>query len=96
MGKQNRGNRPPRRDRSVAGGFIPPGAELLREAPKVIDPAKTYRLRMPDGELFESSGADLLETAAAFLALADADRARDDDAIRRAVARIERDAMKGG
>jgi hypothetical protein len=87
--RRGRPRRTPEGHPAVAGGVIPPEAEGRRDAPKVIDPARTSRMRMPDGELFEWPGAELLETAAASLALADADRAREEEAIRRAVARIE-------
>jgi len=84
---KDRGNRPPRRDRPGVGE-IPPEIETLRDARTVIDPARTYRLQMPDGSTFSATGAELLETAAAAVAVADADRAGDDEAMRQALARL--------
>ena len=84
---KNRGNRPPRSDRPGVGE-IPPEIEKLRDARKVIDPAQMYRLRMPDGSIVSTTGAELLETAAAAVAVADADRAGDDEAMRQALARL--------
>jgi hypothetical protein len=62
--------------------------EPLRGASKVIDPETIYRLKMPDGSIFKTTGAELLETAAASVALADADRAGDDDGMIRALKRL--------
>ncbi|MBV8270168.1 MAG: hypothetical protein JO252_27915 [Planctomycetaceae bacterium] len=84
---KNRGNRPPRRNRPGVGE-IPPEIEALRDARTVLDPARTYRFRMPDGSIVSATGAELLETAAAAVAVADADRAGDDEALRQALARL--------
>ncbi len=68
---------------------IPAGADQLRDARKAVDPFRTYRMRMPDGEVMEVDGADLIRDVDAMVALVDAQRAGDEAGIRRALERIE-------
>ena len=57
---------------------IPPGADRLRDAHKTIDPRRTYRITMPDGSTFTTTGAEMIETADAFTATI---RPHDDNAV---------------
>lgn len=82
----NRKNQPPRRDNSYVP--MPPEIEKLRNARKVIDLTRTYHMRMPDGTIFSATGEELLETAEAFLDLADACKTNDYNAIRDAIERL--------
>lgn len=67
---------------------VEPTIEQLRGASKAIDPKAIYRMKMPGGPTLQYTGAELLETAAASVALADADKAGDDDGIVRALKRL--------
>lgn len=67
----------------------PPEIERLRDAAKVIDPGQTYALEMPDGTVFRAKGSDLLREARLMVALADADAAGDEPAMRRAIEALE-------
>jgi len=57
---------------------IPPGADRLRDAHKTIDPRRTYRITMPDGSTFTTTGAEMIETADAFTGTI---RPHDDNAV---------------
>jgi hypothetical protein len=70
---------------------IPPEADRLRDARKVIPPWQTFRIDMGGGRYQECTGADLIKTAEAFAALAEAQRRGDEEEIRRALKRIEAD-----
>jgi hypothetical protein len=67
---------------------IPPEADKLREAHRVIDPERIYCLELPDGSLGRWTGEQLLETARNMVALIDAQRAGDERGMRDAVERI--------
>ena len=67
---------------------LPPQVEQLRDAHKVIDSNQSYRLMLPDGSIFESTGAEMIATADAYVALADAQKAGDERSIRKALERI--------
>lgn len=67
---------------------IPPEAEKLRHARDVIDPDRIYEMEMPDGKIMRTSGRELLATSDNMLALVDAQKAGDEEAIRKAVKKI--------
>lgn len=73
---------------------VQPEVDKLRNAHKVVDPAKTYSVRLPDGSIFQATGAELLETADATVAVADAQLAGDIDASVRALRRLGFDFPK--
>jgi hypothetical protein len=58
--------------------------EQLRAALARIDPDASYSLKTPDGQVISSKGAELIKTARACVALADAHRSGDEAALRRA------------
>jgi hypothetical protein len=68
----------------AAIGPIPPGVEQLRHAIETIDPSATYSVKTPEGQVVTSTGAELLATARACVAIADAHEAGDKAALRRA------------
>lgn len=70
----------------------PEAIEGLRRALELgaIDPKRVYRCDVGDGQVFEWTGAQLLETAVAFLALLDANEREDDQAVIKALDRINR------
>ena len=72
----------------AAVGPVPPGADRLRRARGVIDPNAVYRAILPDGQVISQTGAAMIETADAFVALADAQEAGDEEALRQAVLRL--------
>src|SRR5262249_12436420 len=52
---------------------------LLRRAREILDPSRTYRMRLPDGRVVEVTRADVIAAADAAVALHDAvDRRRAD------------------
>ena len=67
---------------------IPPEVDMLRRAVKIIDPYRTYQLAMPDGSTFTTTGAEMIETADAYIALDDAQRAANWRGMVKALARI--------
>jgi hypothetical protein len=82
--------RPPSERRRAGMPEIPPAADKLRDAHKVIDPNRTYAIEMPDGSVHESTGAELIATADDFTALVDAQRAGNERGMRKAVEKIRR------
>jgi hypothetical protein len=80
--------------RPAAPEFTPEMAadmEKLRRARQVIDPFRTYRMRMPDGGVFEATGADLIATGEATTALIDSIHRGDDPrVVAAAFARLDR------
>jgi hypothetical protein len=91
--KRRHPGRKPSERRAALEGLppIPPGLDELRKARSVVDPARTYRMRMPDGSIFETTGTEMLASADAFVAMADAQLAGDLDGMRRAASRILED-----
>jgi hypothetical protein len=67
---------------------IPPEVDMLRAAVKAIDPYQVYELVMPDGTVFRTTGAEMIETADAYIALADAQRAANKRGMVKALVRI--------
>lgn len=53
-----------------------------------IDPNRKYRLDLGDGEIMEWSGAELIETAEATVAFADAEKRGDKAAMMAAMKRM--------
>jgi hypothetical protein len=72
-----------------------PTAEMIRDAKKLkqakafIDPQKTFRIGLPDGEIMEFSGTQLLDTAAAFAEMIDAGESGDEARMIAALRKIE-------
>ena len=58
-------------------GPVPPGADDLRRVRRIIDPRAVYRAILPDGQVISQTGAAMIETADAFLAVTDAQEAWD-------------------
>jgi hypothetical protein len=54
-----------------------------------IEPLKEYRFDLGNGEIMSFTGTQLLETANAFVAFADAEKRGDAKAMRKAMKRIE-------
>lgn len=81
MGKQSRKKR---HERKATLPPVPPGAETLRSARDVIDPDQIYQFVMPDGTLFVTQGADLLETSDATIAVLDAIETGETEVLRAA------------
>jgi hypothetical protein len=76
--------------------FVPLGEnpDGLREALALYDPSRTYRRRMPDGEIVEAPGADLIAVAVAAVAAQEAidgaiDRGESMKALIAALARFD-------
>lgn len=67
---------------------IPPEVDLLRAAVRRIDPGQVYELCYPDGSTFRTSGREMIKTAQAYLALADAQQAGNKRGMARAIAKI--------
>jgi hypothetical protein len=82
--------RPPRRllrknRKAAAPKILPlPPVDRLRRAVEAINPAARYRHVLPDGQVFEATGAELLETAGMMLAMADARESGDQAAFAKA------------
>jgi hypothetical protein len=74
----------------------PPGIDKLRRARDVVDPARVYRLQMPDGSIFSATGAELIETAEAAVGLVDAAESGNMARQRAALARFEADLDRMG
>lgn len=85
MSKRKHPGRKPSERRAAP---IPPEADRLRDAHKVIDPHQTFEMAMPDGSTFTTTGAEMIETADAFLALVDAQRAGNKRGMVKALERI--------
>jgi hypothetical protein len=62
--------------------------EKLRSARRVVPPWAHYAMQMPDGSVFHTSGAALIQTAEAFTALDDARRRGDAEGMRQAVRKL--------
>jgi hypothetical protein len=67
---------------------IPPEVDLLRRAVKTINPHQVYEMVMPDGTTVTTTGAEMIETADAYIALADASRASNWRGMVKALVRI--------
>lgn len=79
-----RSRRTARAAMDAAIGPIPPGVEKLRQAARTIDPAGSYSLQTPDGQVVTTTGAELRSTVQLLLDIADAHEAGDEEAHRRA------------
>jgi hypothetical protein len=78
----------------LAGPGLPPeevreALDLMRRIREVVDPSRTYRMRMPDGRVFEIAGADLIATSEAMIAVQDAvDRGEPPEVLKAAFDRL--------
>jgi hypothetical protein len=53
----------------------------LERARDFVDPFQTYRMELPDGSIFETTGAELIATAEAAASLARSIERRDDPRV---------------
>jgi hypothetical protein len=79
------------RTRSPSPDFPSADVATLRRARGTLDPFRTYRLRMPDGSTFETTGADMIATGEAMAGLLESiNRGDDPRVIMAAFERLDR------